>query len=197
MPNDFIMMLGSPGGAGMIPKKGEFSAIFNQTQMQRFAQTDRSNKYTKISMVILLLSGLELKIGRYLKTGEMSIDVRGLTYHIKKKRLGIGLHFTSYKHNLNTFYQGKSRETGISIHKRFKKKAIKPFLYYSRVLLYPRPDMIIPYGLKSEIEFLSFGVMAEINHFLLGTYITSQIEDTINLNKQSSQFNIVLGALLY
>ena len=39
--------------------------------------------------------------------------------------------------------------------------------------------------------------MTEINHFVLGTYITAQIKDAMNLNKQTSQMNIILGALLY
>ena len=107
------------------------------------------------------------------------------------------MHFTSYKHNLRTFYAGKARETGISIHKRFKKKNLKPFFYYSKILLYPKPEMIDSYDLDSELEFVSFGLMTEINHFVIGTYMTTQIEDTMNLNKESSQLNILLGALLY
>ena len=42
--------------------------------------------------------------------------------------------------------------------------------------------MINTYNLDSQIEFLSFGLMIEINHFLLGTYVTAQIEDIMNLN---------------
>ena len=191
------MMLGNPGGAGIIPKRGNFSAIFNQNTMQRLAGSEGSNKYTKISFGLLMPSGLEIKIGKYLKAENISIDIRGITYHIKRKKFGVALHFTSYRHNLSTFYQRKARETGISMHKRFKKKNLKPFIYYSKVLLYPKPDMINAYNLDSQIEFLSFGLMTEINHFLLGTYVTAQIEDSMNLKKQSSQFNIVLGALLY
>ena len=66
-----------------------------------------------------------------------------------------------------------------------------------KILLDPKPDMIESYNLESQIEYLSFGLMTEINHFVLGTYITTQIEDTMNLNKQTSQMNIILGALLY
>ena len=142
-------------------------------------------------------SGLEIKIGKYLKKDNLSIDTRGITYHIKKKTFGVGLHFTSYKHNMNDFYQSKSRETGISIHKRFKKKDLKPFMYYARILLSPKPDLVDTYNLDSEIEFLSFGLVTELNHFLLGTYVTAQMDGIMNINKQSAQLNIILGALLY
>ena len=141
-PDDYIMILGDPGPSGMIPKKGKFSAIFNQTQMQQFTGSETSTRYTKISLGLLMHSGLEIKIGKYLKKDNLSIDTRGIAYHIKKKTFGIGLHFTSYKHNVNDFYQSKSRETGISIHKRFKKKDLKPFMYYARVLLFPTCELI-------------------------------------------------------
>ena len=198
-PQDFLMILGDPGAPAMIPKKGKFSAIFNQTQIYRFAGSEDmdSNKRTKISLGLLMNSGLEIKLGKYLNKNEISIDTKGIAYHIKRKKFGVGLHFTSYKHNLTNFYEGKGRETGISIHKRFKKKNVKPFLYYSTILLNPRSDMVEIYNLNSQVEFLSFGLISEINHLVLGTYITAQIEDNFNLNKQSSQFNIILGALLY
>ena len=61
------MMLGNPGGAGIIPKRGNFSAIFNQNTMQRLAGSEGSNKYTKISFGLLMPSGLEIKIGKNLK----------------------------------------------------------------------------------------------------------------------------------
>ena len=32
------------------------------------------------------------------------IDMVGFNYHIKKKKFGISLHFTSYKHNMFSFY---------------------------------------------------------------------------------------------
>ena len=191
------MLLGDPGGAAMIPKKGEFSAIFNQNQMYRFTGSGVTRKHTKISIGLLMQSGLEIKVGKYLKSDGISIDIKGLAYHIKKKKFGIGLHFTSYSHNLETFYAGKARETGISIHKRFKKKDLKPFLYYSKILLYPEAEMIESHNLESQAEFISFGLMTEINHFVLGTYMTTRIEDSFNLNKQAAQINIVLGALLY
>ena len=194
---NFTMMLGNPGASGMIPKKGEFSAIFNQTQMYRFAGGGMSNKNTKISLGLLMNSGLELKIGKYLNSGDILIDTKEITYHIKRKRFGVGIHFTSYRHNVTEFYEGKGRETGISIHKRFKKKNLKPFLYYSNILLNPQSDMIEIYNLDSQVEFLSFGLISEMNHLVVGTYITTQIEDNMNLDKQSSQFNIILGALLY
>ena len=57
--------------------------------------------------------------------------------------------------------------------------------------------MIDIYDLDSQVEFLSFGLISEMNHFILGTYITAQIEENLNLKKQSSQFNLLLGALLY
>ena len=98
---------------------------------------------------------------------------------------------------MDDYYEGKAKETGISIHKRFKKKDLKPFIYYSRILLKPRPDMIAPYSLKHKEEYLSFGIMTEIKHFVLGTYITTQIEDLMNVKKESSQLSITLGALLY
>ena len=183
--NDFLMMLGNPGAPGMVPKKGDFSAIFTQNQMYRFAGDGMSNKSTKISLGLLTNSGLELKIGKYLNKDDISIDLKGIAFHIKKKRFGVGLHFTTYKHNLTTFYEGKGRETGISIHKRFRKKDLKPFLYYSNILLNPRENMIEIYDLDSQVEFLSFGLISEMNHFIIGTYITAQIEDNFNLNKQN------------
>ena len=106
-------------------------------------------------------------------------------------------HFDNAEYNMDDYYEGKAKETGISIHKRFKKKDLKPFIYYSRILLKPRPDMVDPYSLKHKEEYLCFGIMTEIKHFVLGTYITTQIEDLMNLNKESSQLSITLGALLY
>ena len=72
------MMLGNPGGAGIIPKAGNFSAIFNQTQIYQFTDGETSNKNTRVSLGLLLKSGLEVKIGRYLSLDNLSIDIKGI-----------------------------------------------------------------------------------------------------------------------
>ena len=190
-------MLGNPGGPAMIPKKGNFAAVFSQNQMYQFTGEGVFSKKTNFSLGLLLQSGLEIKIGKYINIDDLSISMQGIAYHIKKKKFGLGLHLTTYKHNMDDYYEGKAKETGISIHKRFKKKDLKPFIYYSRILLKPKPDMVEPYSLKHKEEYLSFGIMTEIKHFVLGTYITTQIEDLMNLNKESGQLSITLGALLY
>ena len=69
----------------MIPKKGDFSAIFTQNQMYSFAGDAMSNKSTKISLGLLTNSGLELKIGKYLNKDDISVDLKGIAFHIKKK----------------------------------------------------------------------------------------------------------------
>ena len=54
-------------------------------------------------------SGLEIKIGRYLQADDnISVDIKNIAYHIKRKSFGVAFHLTTYKHNLDMFYKGNS-----------------------------------------------------------------------------------------
>ena len=115
------------------------------------------------------------------------IDMVGFNYHIKKKRFGISLHFTSYKHNMPSLFNSKPRQYGISYHLRFKKKNLKPYIHYTNTTLY---NGNLPY------ELFSFGLMGNINNLVLNTSISAPSTDLLNLDNDLAQYNIYIGFLV-
>ena len=189
-------MIGKPALAGMLPKKGEFAFTLTLNNSFQFEQTidtycarntSCSNKYSNISASFLSKSGFEFITGKYMGNNNAALEYTGVVYHIKKRKYGVGLHFNSYKHNLSSIYNSKPRETGISIHMRFRKDIIQPFIYYSRTVMYDD---------SKSIEFFVFGATALYNNLIFATYINAYIEDALNLNTENAQMNITLGVLL-
>ena len=189
-------MIGKPALSGMIPKKGDFAFTLTLNNSYQFDQTIDSecgsnspcdNSYSNISASFLTRSGFEFITGRYMGNNNAALEYTGIAYHIKKRKYGVGLHFSSYKHNLSAIYNSKPRETGISIHLRFRKNIIKPFIYYSRTVMYNE---------SKSIEFFVFGATALYNNLIFATYINAYIEDALNINTENAQMNITLGVLL-
>ena len=56
-----------------MPKKGDFAAVFSQNQMYQFTGEGVFSKKTSFSLGLLLQSGLEVKIGKYVNIDDLSI----------------------------------------------------------------------------------------------------------------------------
>ena len=169
---------------GILSKKNNSSFSFTHTSAYSF-DAYNNNQTKKVLSNILLKSGIEFVLGKYIRGTDnfSNIDIRGINYHIKKKKFGITLHFTSYKHNAFNILDSKPRENGISIHLRFKKKKIKPYLYYGHINLYND---------EPKMEIVSFGVLAKVNRFVLGSYLVIPLEDSLNFENVSANYNLIL-----
>ena len=184
---DISVMVGRPTTGAMNPKSGKTSVLVTYNTIHQFTNSGILPKHANISASFLTSSGFEFRTGKFMKTGGIDIGFTGITYHIKKRKYGIGLHFTSYKHNLSNIYSSKPKETGISIHMRFRKKTVKPFLYFSRTLMYNN---------AKSLELVTFGATNMYNNILFSMYISAQLEDVFNLDIETAQMNVTLGVLL-
>ena len=193
---DLAPMLGKPFLSSINSKKETVSFLFSLNNSYQFSQTVSSScenniscekKYSNISASILLKSGFELVSGKYMSNNNGKLAYTGMAYHIKKRKFGIGLHFTSYKHELINFYTSKPRETGISLHLRFRKSMVKPYIYYSRALMYNDTQ---------PLEFFVFGATTRLNNFVFSTFVNTYIENNFNINTENAQMNITIGVLL-
>ena len=153
-------MLGKPFVGSFNSKKESASLIFSLNNSYQFSQTVNfdcennitcENRYSSVAVSFLLKSGFEIISGKYLANNNDNLEYTGFAYHIKKRKYGIGLHFTSYRHDLKNFYSSKLRETGISLHLRFRKNLVKPYIYYSRALMY---------NSSPPLEFFAFGFIS-------------------------------------
>jgi hypothetical protein len=193
---DLTPMLGKPLLASLNSKKESASMILALNNSYQFSQTVNldcennitcENRYSNVTVSFLLKSGFEILSGKFMANNNDNLEYTGIAYHIKKRKYGIGLHFTSYRHDLTTYYSSKIRETGISLHLRFRKNIIKPYMYYSRALMYND---------SPALEFFVFGGTAMLNNFIFSMFISTYLDDSFNLNAENAQMNISLGVVL-
>ena len=180
-------MVGIPSSGAMNPKKETMSIIVTYNTAHQFTDSHTLSKHASISASLLTSSGFEFKAGIFMKTEGVDLDYTGLAYHIKKRKYGVSLHFASYNHKLSDLYSSKPRETGISLHLRFRKKTIKPFIYYSRTVMYDN---------EQALQLFTIGATNMYNNLIFSTYITSQLEEVFNLDIETAQMNVTLGVLL-
>ena len=194
---DITPMIGSPSVSVFNSKNDEGAFILAFNTIYEFKDFDSSfqtsSKHANVSANLLLSSGIEFKVGKFIKMENVDFEYKGISYHVRKRKYGIGLHFTSYDHNFKNIYTSKFRETGISLHLRFRKKTIKPFLYYSTTSLYNTSAYLYP---DKPVELISFGATNILNNIVFSTYLTAQLEDVLNLDLETAQINVTVGALL-
>ena len=88
---------------------------------------------------------------------------------------------------MNEVFESKPRQRGLSMHLRFKKKRLKPYIHYTQTQLFDN---------SNNYELFSFGLMSNINNIILNTSISSPFEDLLNLDNDLAQFNVSIGFLV-
>ncbi len=198
---DITPMIGTPSIATLNSKKDKGCLVLSFNSIYNFAKVmdeyEATTKNSNITASFLLSSGIEFRAGKYMKIDNIDIEYKGIAYHIRKRKYGVGLHFTSYDHNYKHIYTSKLRETGISLHLGFRKKTIKPFLYYSRTSIYNNKSILYQSLLPNKpVELISFGATNMLNNVVFAIYLTAKLEEVFNLDVESAQLNVTVGVLL-
>tara|TARA_Y100000590_G_scaffold394346_1_gene473448 strand:- start:444 stop:1109 length:666 start_codon:yes stop_codon:yes gene_type:complete len=187
--SNFKSIVSNTLSIGILANRNMNSFSFVYGTIKQFDAYNDVGDVKKMHANILFKSGVELSFGKLLNfyDNTIKVDMFGLNHHIKFRKFGFGLHFTSYKHNIPQIFSSKPRQYGLSFHVRFKKTNLKPYVYYTQTKL---SSSIRPY------ELFSFGIMGNLGPLVFETNVLAPFEKNLNLDNELAQYGISIGFLI-